>query len=84
MAVLSTDIYDDRFSPSEKKVSGCRTGNDGQAKPRVECHHDQHQEVGDGQLKEQNCDLILLLDFNMLRFVWGRGGGIGVKLKLLK
>jgi len=52
MTVISTDIYDDGFPPAEEEVTGCGAEDDGQAEPSVESHDDEHQEVGEGQLKD--------------------------------
>ena len=53
VAMFSSDIDDDGFPPSEEEMSGRRSEDDGQAEPRVKRHHDQHEEVGDGQLNRK-------------------------------
>ena len=54
VAMFSSDINDNGFPPSEEEISGRRSEHDGQAEPRVERHHDQHEEVGDGQLNRKH------------------------------
>jgi hypothetical protein len=60
VAVFASDIDNDGLPPPEEEVSGRRPEHNGQAEPRVERHHDQHQEVRDGQLnRKQNYENFL-------------------------
>ena len=53
MAVIGMDVYDNGLPPAEQEVAGRRADDDGQAEPRVERHHDQHQKVSKSELKEE-------------------------------
>ena len=51
MAVIAGHVDDDGLPPAEKEVTGRGAEDDGQAEPGVESHDDEHEEVGECQLK---------------------------------
>ena len=53
MAVIAGHVDDDGLPPAEKEVTGGGAEDDGQAEPGVESHDDEHEEVGECQLKRQ-------------------------------